>query len=310
MSRYLLLLVMAALSAGAQEQAQPARPAQPQAAATTQVTERAQAPSYSDLYCAGFLRKQPIAHSNYIVGGTTTPDAANFAQNEMVFIEGGGLQEGAMLSIVRELKDPNRNELYMGQHAAIRAAGQPYADIGRLRVVTVRENKAIARIEFSCATAVPGDLVIPFEERGVVAMRGTVPFDRFPAPAGGPSGRIIMARDFDGVVGTGQKVYVNLGSDQGIKAGDYLRVVRSYDPDHMDKVDSLSYKAPTTEDTQNRPVKITRAIARSLPRRAVGQMLVLMANPGSSTAMITLALEAVQVGDIVEVEAAPSAAPQ
>jgi hypothetical protein len=66
---------------------------------------------------------------------------------------------------VRELRDPNRNEAYSGQHAAVRAVGQPYADLGRARVFAVRGTVAIARIEFSCSPVVPGDLTVSFEER-------------------------------------------------------------------------------------------------------------------------------------------------
>ncbi len=37
-----------------------------------------------------------------------------------------------------------------------------------------------------------------------------------------------MGKDFDSVLGTGQKVYFNVGSNQGVKVGDYFRAVRSY----------------------------------------------------------------------------------
>ena len=37
-----------------------------------------------------------------------------------------------------------------------------------------------------------------------------------------------MGKDFDSVVGTGQKVYLNVGSNQGVKVGDYFRATRNY----------------------------------------------------------------------------------
>ena len=75
------------------------------------------------------------------------------------------MQEGAVLSLVRELRDPNENEAFKGQHRAIHAAGQPYADLGRAQVVAIRGNVAVAHIDFSCAAVVPGDLAVADEER-------------------------------------------------------------------------------------------------------------------------------------------------
>ena len=66
-------------------------------------------------------------------------------------------------------------------------------------------------------------------------------------------GRVVLGKDFDGVLGTGIKLYMNMGSNQGVKVGDYFRVVRSYTETLKDRVDSLSFKASTSEDTQMRP---------------------------------------------------------
>jgi len=49
------------------------------------------------------------------------------------------------------------------------------------------------------------------------------------------------------------KLYMNMGSNQGVKVGDYFRVVRSYTATLKDPVDSLSFKAQTSEDTQKVP---------------------------------------------------------
>src|SRR5439155_522062 len=69
-------------------------------------------------------------------------------------------------------------------------------------------------------------------------------------------GRIVLGKDFDSELGTGKKVYINVGANQGIKVGDYFRAVRSYTADLNDPVDSLSFKASTVEDTQRREPNI------------------------------------------------------
>jgi hypothetical protein len=121
-----------------------------------------------------------------------------------------------------------------------------------------------------------------------------------------------MAKDFDTVLGPGVKLYVNMGSNQGLKVGDYLRAVRTYGATLEDPVDSISFKASSNEDTQRRqasvePKRFTRTggpeiHVRDLPRRAVGEVVVIGTTPTTATAMIVYALEDVHLGDGVEVD--------
>ena len=180
--------------------------------------------------------------------------------------------------------------------------GQPYAELGRLRVTAIREKTAIAQVEYSCSPIVAGDIVVPFQERAPVTYRANAVLERFPAAAGSATARIVMAKDFDYIVGTGQKVYISAGADKGVKVGDYFRAVRNYDPSSMDDVGVLSYKVPQSEETQKSHTAITREKYAELPRRALAEMIVLNVTPTSATAMITFAFESVTVGDAVELE--------
>ena len=97
--------------------------------------------------------------------------------------------------------------------------------------------------------------------------------------------------------------------------GDYFRVVRSYTATLNDPVDSLSFKAQTSEDTQMRPPtfeadRFTRnkgpnIHVADLPRRAVGEVVVLNVTPTASSAMVVFALEDVYAGDTVELDQQP-----
>jgi hypothetical protein len=297
MKRIALLALLCATLAMAQQQ-----PAPPASGGETNLVERAAAPTYSDLNCAGFITRQSFSTGNSIVGGLNTPEQQQFAQRDIIFLEGGGYKEGEWLSVVRPLHDPNHMDIYQGQALAIRELGEPYAELGHVKVTEVRGGTAVAQVEFSCAAMVPGDLVVPFQERQAIKFRPPAPFDRFPGEAPGTTGRIVMAREFDSIVATGQKVYVNLGADKGIKPGDYLRVVRGYNPLTMDPVDALSYKAKHSEDTQMHPVSIPNTRLAQLPRRAVGELIVLNVTPTASTCMVTRAPETINVGDTVELE--------
>ena len=122
----------------------------------------------------------------------------------------------------------------------------------------------------------------------------------------------MLGKDFDSELGTGMKLYMNMGSNQGVKVGDYFRVVRSYESTLKDPVESLSFEAQTSEDTQVRPptfeadrfqkTKGPNIHVRDLPRRAVGEVVVLNVTPTSSSAMVVFALEDVHAGDTVELD--------
>ncbi len=273
---------------------------------------RYQTPTAADIYCAGFITKDRIPDANYVNGGLQTPAATKFQNGELVYLAGSGYQVGQLYSIVRELRDVNEYELYPGQRKVLAAAGRAYGDIGRVRVVDTRSHSAIAQVEFSCDPINPGDVAVPFVEKPPVAFRAPGHFDRF-APANGKlSGRVVLGKDFDGELGTGMKLYMNLGSNQGVKVGDYFRVVRSYTATLEDPVDSLSFDTGTTEDTQMRPPTFeAKRFMRTngvnihvgdLPRRAVGEVVVVNVTPTASSAMVVFALEDVHAGDGVELD--------
>jgi hypothetical protein len=273
---------------------------------------RFQTPTAADIYCAGFLTKDRIPDANYVNGGLETPTSTKFEIGELVYLAGSGYQAGQLYSIVREMRDVNEYELYAGQRKILAAAGRPYGEIGRVRVLDTRNHSAIAQVEFSCDPINPGDVVVPFVEKPPVTFRVPGHFDRF-APANGKlSGRIVLGKDFDGFLGTGMKLYMNMGSNQGVKVGDYFRVVRSYSATLADPVDSLSFDAHTSEDTQMRPPtfeanRFTRTKGANihvsdLPRRAVGEVVVLNVTPTASSAMVVFALEDVYAGDTVELD--------
>jgi hypothetical protein len=271
---------------------------------------RFQTPTAADIYCAGFLTKDRVPDANYVNGGLQTPTSTKFETGELVYLAGSGYQAGQLYTIVREMRDLNEYEIYPGQRKVLAAAGRPYGEIGRVRVIDTRSHSAIAQVEFSCDPINPGDVVVPFVEKPAISFHVPGHFDRFTPANGKLSGRIVLGKDFDSVLGTGMKLYLNMGSNQGVKVGDYFRVVRSYTATLRDPVDSLSFKAQTSEDTQARPPsfetnRFTRTTGPTihvgdLPRRAVGEVVVLNVTPTASSAMVVFALEDIYAGDSVE----------
>ncbi len=309
MKRILVVVLLSGIAL-AQQPAEPS--AAPQLAASNVVT-RVQAPTYSDVNCAGFITDQPVPKDKFIAGGWATPHQTKYADRDYVYLSGGGFQDGQRYSIVRHVKDSNITKSFSDQGSLIGGSGQPYADLGRVLVTGVNGNTAIAQVEFSCDGIVPGDVAIPFVAREIPPLRAQTQFDRFAPPNGKLTGRIIMAKDFDTVLGTGRKVYLNVGSSQGVKVGDYFRVTRTYNDVKRDYADSLSYNAyntnDTKEDTQKSPVSFSNSRVGEFPRRSLGELIILGVSPKSSTGMLTFALEDVLIGDGVEMEEPPPPPP-
>jgi hypothetical protein len=275
-------------------------------------TERVQTPTYADLYCAGFISKQILPDANYVAGGLQTPSTTKFTRGDMVYLQGTGYSAGAEYEIVRALRDVNEYEMFPGQKKLLQETGQPYEEVGRVKIVDTRSRTAIAQVEYACDGINPGDTAIPFAEKLSVAFHPPAHFDRFLPASSKLSGRIVMGKDFDSQLGTGHKVYINVGANQGVKVGDYFRAVRSYDTDLHDPVDSLSFKAAIAEDTQKKtpsvdPNRFTKSNGpiihvRDLPRRAVGEIVIIGVTPTTATGMIVFALEDVHAGDGVELD--------
>jgi len=139
-----------------------------------------------------------------------------------------------------------------------------------------------------------------------------VRFDRYLPASNKVSGRIVMGKDFDSQMGTGHKVYMNVGANQGVKIGDFFRAVRSYETDLKDPVDSLSFRAAMAEDTQKKMPSFDPQLfekengpvihVRDLPRRAIGEIVIIGVTDTTATGMIVFAMEDVHAGDGIELD--------
>lgn len=300
----LLALSVLGLAQTAQQASQkPGAKAQTSEAQRVRHTEMAvsNSPTLDDMYCSGFITTHRVPETHYVVGGQSSPDQVHYAgPTDRIFIWGGSdLKPGDRLQIVRHVRDPNQYERYTGERASIKQVGEPYFERGYVRVQEVQKNVAIAVPELSCADILPGDLAVPFLEREIPVFR-PVKLDRFAPPNGKPSGRIVLADEFDSSMGSKQKVYLNIGEDKGLKVGDYLRVTRRYDYSYREPESGLSTRATEMEDTMNHPPKAPKGDIRDFPRLTLGDVIVLHVHPRSATALVVTALEDIRVGDGVE----------
>jgi len=296
--------------------AQQPQPAQPQPAQTTQPAQTPQSaqkpqprnapaevgntPTPNDMYCSGFITTEKIPDKIFVAAGHNSPDQSRYAgQSDTIFLHGQGMKEGERYQIVRHVKDTNHYEIYRGQKAAVRDHGEPYFEMAIVKVNEVQKDTGIASFELSCADVMPGDIAIPLVEREAPPFR-KVTLERYAPPSGKPQGRILMAKEFDSFLGSKYKAYLSIGADKGLKPGDYLRATRTYSYSYHDPEAGLSLKASVYEDSQVHPQKLPSGDVSSLPRRTLGDMIVLQVHAKSATAMVLTALEDIHVGDGVE----------
>jgi outer membrane protein OmpA-like peptidoglycan-associated protein len=319
-----------------QQDQQQATPAQPQAApaptpstsetapppasqtpaiARTNLTESFNGPTLSEIYCAGFITNQSVKASGTVLAGNESPEQANYSDHEYIYLSGSDVQEGREYLLLRHTHDPNEYESFPGQLGELKKLGQMYQDLGRAKVLYIRNKTAVAQIESSCNPVMPGDIAVPFQERPRPEFKETK-FERFAAPNGKMTGHIVMGKELDTEIGMRRVVYLNVGESQGVKPGDYFRITREYSAVSKNPAESLPFHAPAYDPTQKDPSKFDfHKQSGELPRRSLGELMVISTSPSTSAALTTAMLEDVHLGDGIEmidatpiVTAAPAAA--
>lgn len=266
-----------------------------------QATPSAGQPDASTVYCSGFVTDQKVPDEVRLVSSEQSTYKVIFERGDFVHINRGsnqGVKEGDRFTVVRPQGDPMDVQWFKWQFKLMKAMGTPYIDAGQIRVVKAQPNVSVAEVTFSCGYMQRGDIIRPFEERPVAPYKESAKFDHFAPVSGKPVAMIVTGKDFHQASGRNDAVYVNLGTNQGVKVGDYFRVFRYQG--------SLAESAPQTRGYQYTIYGFGSAPKRyewnDLPREVLGEGIVLSASHNSSTVMITYASSEILAGDYVEVE--------
>jgi hypothetical protein len=256
------------------------------------------------MYCSGFLTRESIPRTNFVLGSKESPHEDRFPGRSQLFLGGPSLVEGQRYSLLRQIADPNREDSSPEQRKKLDRLGALYTEVGWVTVHRVEKGAAIASFDFSCETTTPGDIVVPYKEKPTLAFRSTdVALHSFLHDAKAAKGHILGSKDFVGLLGTGQIVYTDFGSAKGAKPGDYLVISRGYASADLNEVDRLSEQLPKgTDSSAVNPKQLNADANGSMPHRVLGEVLILSLSPESSTAMITRAMSEIELGDGVESE--------
>jgi hypothetical protein len=261
-------------------------------------------PTYSQLYCSGFITRNAIARDAYILGSKESPHEDRFQGRSTLFLRGPNLAVGERYSLLRQVADPNSEDSSPEQRKKLASLGDLYADVGWVTVRDIIDGTAVATFDYSCTAAIQGDLVVPFMARPRISFRTPEPaLDAFRARSNGLKGHILGSQDFAGLLGTGFIVYSDFGAVKGAKPGDYLIISRGYAPEDLNKIDRASESLPRgVEPTAVNPARIPPDSDRLMPDHVLGEMLVLNVSPEASTALITRASAEMELGDVVQTE--------
>jgi hypothetical protein len=161
-----------------------------------------------------------------------------------------------------------------------------------------------------------------------------VALDRFADPTGKQTGRLMMSRGGREMVIRSDVVYIDLGWEDKINRGDYLTIFRPLGTGNVTRVDNeegargratgfqsdryrgggVGIQAQRAKDStafvnadgryRYRPIT-TKGVKRNrpaMPRKIVGEMVVLDVQARTATAIITRTVLEVHTGDWVEIQ--------
>ncbi len=272
---------------------------QPVVNSTQRVAENT-SPDYAAVYCSGFHSDEKPADA-VVISGEESRTRLFFNFGDYVYINKGSVQGskvGDRYEVSRAVKDPVEVQWFKWQGKLLKAMGQQYKDIGQLKVVQVEPNTSIAQISYSCEYMQRGDYIRPFQERPSPPYKAAEKFDHFAPVSGKPVGMLVEGLDHAQLYGKDSTVFVNLGTAQGVKVGDYIRFFRYQG--------SMAETAPNFKDYQYKVLGFgstpTKYSWNDLPRQVLGEGVVLSTAKNSSTVFVTFTSIDTYAGDYVEIE--------
>ena len=269
---------------------------------------RASDPFPNDVYCSGVVTSESVPHNTYVITGEESNALIVFSQHDSVYVNKGssqGVKVGDQFLAVRPVEDTIKIDWTKWQTSILHKMGTVWEDEGRLTVTAVRPNVSIAQVEHACEYLQRGDIVLPFAERPEPPLKPEVNFDRFAPANGKPLAMVITGKRFQQEVGRNDIVYVNLGSQQGVKVGNYFRIFR-----YTGTQNETVFQTPRFAFDIDGDLGPTYGYGRvskeynwtNVPREDIGEGVVLRTGPNSATVLITFSLREIYAGDYVELE--------
>lgn len=292
-SKAILFCLAISLAAPLARPAGPPDPPQSQTAPST--------PTPNELYCSGVISTHSPHNAAELITGEGSNYKITFQEGDIVYINRGsnkGVKLGDEFLVVRRVHGIGDVPWFKSQESILSRIGDLWEDEGRVRIIFVHNKVSIGQVENSCNYLQRGDAAVPFAERPAPQFKADEKFDRFAPESKKKKAMVVRGRAFDQVFGAEDVIYVNLGSRQGVRVGDYFRIFRY-------------------QGTENETAFQTERMAfdvygfggvsvwygwKSVPREVMGEGIVLRTGEHASTVLITRSIREIFTGDYVELE--------
>jgi len=276
--------------------------------------------------CGGFIEYAPRDYRLEVVGAEQEQEQRIYAQGDYVFINAGtdvSLRPGQEFAVIRprgQFKSQfSRKDGFLGVYTQ---------EVARLRLTEVRERTSVALITTSCESVLTGDQLRGSYSAIAPALRPEAQLAQFIDPeTGKQQGRIVLARDGREALSRSQIVFIDLGAEDNVKAGDFLTIYRPIGKGNITRFRDTEIAVSSSEGFESdvfkggkysnqaqrakRPnntgvfgaptVKTPEIRDRrpALPRKVVGEIVITDVQRRTATAVITRVAQEIHTGDYV-----------
>jgi hypothetical protein len=272
-------------------------PVAPQASAPSDSNDEGPTPAadYSDLYCTGSVRPDYqrtelyIANSEDVKIGLTTGD--------LVYLNGG--HDGGKVH-------PGDTFLVIAKGSEVfhpvtgKWVGTYVRRLGKIKVLAVQDQTSIAEITESCQDRIEVGFEVEADHTLTSPVARQVAFNKLDVePSGKPNGYIVHLQDGMNDALAGSMVDVDLGSSDGVHAGDVMliylnnKLPRPRDVTYDYKWNDRRYQSQQLRDDDKNLL---------FPRKPIGLLMVISTSERTSSAKIINAVRDVEVGNLVELK--------
>jgi len=250
---------------------------------------------HDDIYCTGEIRRD-YRKTDLYIANEEQENKIGLTEGDLIYLNGGRqgnrVQPGEVFQVIvkqEEVFHPVTDK-WLGTYVH-RA--------GRVKVLAVQENTAIAQITESCGDRIEVGFELEAAREIPVPEYREVPFSRLDVePSGKANGYVVRLQDSRSEAFTGNVVDVDLGSEDGLKPGDILQVYVSSTPPPERRV-KYKYKwGDRRYESQDLRSEDSDLL---YPRKPVGHLMILTTGEKTSTAKIIHTVREIEVGSKIEV---------
>jgi len=269
-----------------------------------------------DTLCAGFISEAQIKTNLKVVGSGKELQSYPFAERDLLYVNKGveqGVQTGGVYVIGRPLgavKQPFSKKML----------GYYVKELGLARIVAVQNKTSTVQVIASCDEIWLGDVLIPYEPppdtyaAEVHKASGKPVLDMTPDSTA-TKGQIILSRGFHEYLATNDIVFLDLGASTGIHPGDSFTIYRTIgqkegltkyrdDKIYSDReggYGSERYRGGDLPlDAPAERIDDVTMMRPDLPKKVVGQLVIVKVDGTTSVARIVQTNEEVNIGDLVQ----------